>query len=50
MKDMTKKTFTAPVLTTYGKFEELTQGGKIGGFLDATYQVGTPVGDLTFSG
>jgi hypothetical protein len=48
-QNMTKKAFSAPVLTKYGKFEELTQGGQNGQFLDANFPNTTPRGQLTFS-
>jgi hypothetical protein len=48
-QNMTKKTFSAPVLTKYGKFEELTQGGVQGNRLDGGFPVNTPVQGLTFS-
>lgn len=44
-----KKAFVAPVLTKYGKFEELTQGGSSGDNLDADFSNDTPFSDLTFS-
>lgn len=48
-QNMTKKTFSAPVLTKYGKFEELTQAGQAGQLSDAQFPVGTPRGQFTFS-
>ncbi len=48
-QNITKKTFSAPVLTKYGKFEELTQGGSDGQRLDANFPNTTPRGELTFS-
>ena len=47
---MTKKSYNKPQLTIYGNVEVLTQGADDGAALDATFPVGTPKGDLGFSG
>ncbi|WP_157462363.1 hypothetical protein [Crinalium epipsammum] len=44
-----KKEYTMPALTIYGNLEVLTQGGKDGEQLDASFPVNTPKGKLTFS-
>jgi hypothetical protein len=44
-----KSTYTAPRLVRHGSVETLTKGSSTGSFLDATFPVGTPFGDLTFS-
>ncbi len=43
------KTYTKPAVTRHGSIEEMTKGGSSGSFLDATFPVGTPFSDLTFS-
>ncbi|NDV01344.1 lasso RiPP family leader peptide-containing protein [Pseudoroseicyclus tamaricis] len=44
-----KRQYEAPALVAGGSLEELTQGASTGTKLDASYQIGTPFGDLTFS-
>lgn len=46
---MTKQTYEAPKLTAVGSLEALTQGGKEGNKLDASFPTNTPSGQLTFS-
>lgn len=43
------KTYTRPVLRVQGKLEAMTHGMSSGSKLDATFETGTPRGDLTFS-
>ncbi len=45
---MAKLAYEAPRLTMHGSVSEMTQGASTGSFLDASFPVGTPVGDLTF--
>jgi hypothetical protein len=45
----TKMAYAAPQMRQHGAMEALTQGNKGGDFLDATFPVTTPRGDLTFS-
>jgi hypothetical protein len=49
MQTSNKETYQKPVVNQIGSFEEITLGGKSGAKLDATYVVGTPFDDLTFS-
>ena len=44
-----RKEYTRPSLELIGSFESLTQGGATGSVLDATFPVGTPFDELTFS-
>lgn len=44
-----KTPYEAPAMTSLGSFETLTQGGSSGSQLDATFPVGTPFTNLTFS-
>ena len=44
-----KAAYEAPKITVVGTIEELTQGNKAGGRLDATYPTDTPTENLTFS-
>lgn len=46
---MNDNSYEAPAFTVLGTVAELTQGGQNGDDLDATFPVGTPRGDLTFS-
>lgn len=48
-ENATKKQFVAPTLVAYGKFEELTQGSATGTKLDAPFNAGDDISDLTFS-
>lgn len=43
------KTYTRPVLRVQGKLEAMTHGMSDGNALDATFPVGTPKSQLTFS-
>lgn len=45
----TKSAYTAPRLVRHGSVESLTKGGTGTNFLDATFPVGTPFSELTFS-
>ncbi|MBW4612039.1 MAG: hypothetical protein KME21_01910 [Desmonostoc vinosum HA7617-LM4] len=45
-----KKSYTQPQLTVYGEVEVLTKGVGKGESLDKDFPIGTPKGDLTFSG
>ena len=49
MDDIQRAEYEAPVLASLGTFEEITQGGKTGGFTDAAFPAGTLRGDITFS-
>lgn len=49
MNNTQKKSYEAPRLNKVGSFEEVTQGASKGSSLDATFPVGTPFGQLTFS-
>ena len=40
-----KQTYETPQLIELGAFEQLTQAGSTGMFLDATYPAGTPITD-----
>lgn len=44
-----KRCYSPPELVTYGDLDKLTQGASDGNFLDATFVVGTPKSQLTFS-
>jgi hypothetical protein len=44
-----REEYEAPKLETHGSIEAITQGASTGTFLDSTFPVGTPFGDLTFS-
>jgi len=44
-----KKSYAQPKLTAYGSVEVLTQAAATGTRTDATFTVGTPFGDVTFS-
>ncbi|MGY6552106.1 MAG: lasso RiPP family leader peptide-containing protein [Erythrobacter sp.] len=44
-----KATYKSPSIEDLGCFEALTQGTSAGGRLDASFAVGTPEADLTFS-
>ena len=41
--------YQAPTITDAGDLSVLTQGGAVGGTLDADFSAGTERGDLTFS-
>ncbi|TKA94277.1 lasso RiPP family leader peptide-containing protein [Cereibacter changlensis] len=41
--------YEAPKLNVHGSLEDMTQGSSVGNSLDASFPVGTPRGDLTFS-
>lgn len=43
------KTYNRPVLRVQGKLEAMTRGMSDGSNLDATFPVGTPKNELTFS-
>lgn len=43
------KTYNRPVLRVQGKLEAMTHGMSDGSKLDATFPVGTPKNELTFS-
>jgi hypothetical protein len=45
-----KQSYEAPAVTVLGSVQELTQGGLEGLQLDGTFSIGTPKGELTFSG
>jgi hypothetical protein len=42
-------TYEKPQIIDYGDLAALTQAASAGGFLDADFPAGTPVGDLTFT-
>lgn len=44
-----KARYEKPALVAHGTIEQITKGGAVGGALDATFPLGTPFGDLTFS-
>lgn len=44
-----KLAYTAPRLVRHGSVEVLTKGSATGSFLDASFNAGTPIPDLTFS-
>lgn len=46
---MKKTTYAAPRLVRHGSVEALTRGNAAGNTLDATFPIGTPNSDLTFS-
>ena len=48
-KVVEKDEYETPNLTVHGSIETITQGASEGTILDATFPVGTPFGDLTFS-
>jgi hypothetical protein len=48
-KTADREQYESPSLTAHGSIESLTQGASSGNVLDATFPVGTPVGDITFS-
>lgn len=41
--------YETPEITALGTFEQITQGASDGAKLDASFPVGTPKSDLTFS-
>jgi hypothetical protein len=45
-----KRHYDAPTISRIGSLSELTKGFSSGAFLDASFPVGTPDPDLTFSG
>lgn len=49
MSKSEKATYVKPVLNRVGSFEEITLGNSTGSALDASFPVGTPFSDLTFS-
>ncbi|MFZ5667776.1 MAG: lasso RiPP family leader peptide-containing protein [Pseudomonadota bacterium] len=46
---MEKIAYTAPEIEDLGAFEEITQGASTGSAIDASFPVGTPFSQLTFS-
>jgi hypothetical protein len=44
-----KKSYVTPQLFAYGSIVTLTQSASDGDHLDATFNAGTPRGDITFS-
>lgn len=44
------KNYETPRIIQLGSLAELTQGQTSGDFLDATFPVGTPNSELTFTG
>ncbi|MDC7676454.1 lasso RiPP family leader peptide-containing protein [Asticcacaulis machinosus] len=44
-----KAAYEAPTVAKVGDFETTTQNTGTGGTLDATFPIGTPFADLTFS-
>lgn len=44
-----KEPYTTPELTVHGDVEAITQQNRVGTRLDATFQSGTPISDLTVS-
>lgn len=49
MNNTQKKSYEAPQLKKVGSFEAVTQGAKGTIKLDASFPVGTPLSQLTFS-
>ena len=47
---MTRKSYRKPKLTLHGDVKSLTRGATSGFRTDATFPIGTPFGDLTFTG
>ncbi|AFZ34362.1 hypothetical protein Sta7437_0771 [Stanieria cyanosphaera PCC 7437] len=46
---MSKKAYTQPQLSVHGNVETLTQKTKVGTKLDASFEAGTPLTELTIS-
>lgn len=44
------KKYETPSIIQLGSLAELTQGQTVGDFLDATFPIGTPNSELTFTG
>jgi hypothetical protein len=42
--------YVAPEVTDYGKLTDITAGQQVGQLTDANFPIGTPMGDITFSG
>ena len=42
--------YETPKIEDYGDLKDLTAGARTGNFLDATFPVGTPFSQVTFSG
>jgi hypothetical protein len=49
MDDKTQVEYEQPEIADYGDLRELTAGTSTGNALDATFPVGTPFRNLTFS-
>jgi hypothetical protein len=48
--DKEKKIYSTPELIVYGDLTDITQAGQSGGWLDASFEAGTPIGGVTLSG
>lgn len=46
---MKKRVYSIPRLTAHGSVEKITKGGSGTTYLDASFPVGTPFSELTFS-
>lgn len=47
--DKEKKIYSTPELIVYGDLTDITQAGQSGGWLDADFTAGTPIGDITIT-